>query len=157
MKVPKIKNFIRHFLANSADRPEICATMGGIMQWILGRSAEFAQKWLVNFQFSNGSKIARMAPISMIFGQNWSRRSKFFFPKFSRGRKKFHDDENFAATKKFRNARTIERMRCQKIPGKRRSRIVIDGYKIDAVICSKTPLLNEDPWLQFINKLYDSF
>ena len=75
-----------------------------------------------------------MAPISTIFGRNRSRRPKLFFPKFSRGRKHFRGDEkNFAATKKFRNARTIERTRCQKVPGKRRSRVVIDGYKIDAV------------------------
>ena len=31
-KIPKFQNFTRHFLANSADRPEICATIGGIMQ-----------------------------------------------------------------------------------------------------------------------------
>ena len=31
IKVPKFQNFTRHFLANSADRPEICATVGGIM------------------------------------------------------------------------------------------------------------------------------
>ena len=59
----------------------------------------------------------------------------FFFPKFLRRRKNFRGDEKkIAATKKIRNARTIERTRCQKVPGKRRSRVVIDGYKIDAVI-----------------------
>ena len=58
----------------------------------------------------------------------------FFSPNF-RADENFRGDEKiFAATKKFRNARTIERTRCQKVPGKRRSRIVIDGYKIDAVI-----------------------
>ena len=77
-----------------------------------------------------------MAPISTIFGRNRSRRSKLFFPKFSRGRKKFRGDEKkFRGDEKFRNARTIERTRCQKVPGKRRGRVVIDGYKIDAVIC----------------------
>ena len=50
------------------------------------------------------------------------------------------DEKIFAATKqisrrrkKIRNARTIERTRCQKVPGKRSSRIVIDGCKINAV------------------------
>ena len=89
----KFQNFTRHFLANSADRPEICATIGGIMQWIMGRSAEFAQKWLVNFQTSNGSKILRIAPILTILGWNRSRRSVLFFQKFSR-------HQNFASTKK---------------------------------------------------------
>ena len=31
-KIPKFQNFTRHFLATSADRPEICVTIGGIMQ-----------------------------------------------------------------------------------------------------------------------------
>ena len=53
-----------------------------------------------------------------------------FFPQiFARTKNKF------AATKKFRDARTIERTRCQKLSGKRRNRIVIDGYKIDAITC----------------------
>ena len=58
-----------------------------------------------------------------------------FFPKFSRGRKNYRGEKKIAAMKKFRNARTIERTRCQKVPGKRCSRVVIDGYKIDAVMC----------------------
>ena len=99
----------------------------GTIGWIRPKVAsEFSIfKWLKNRE--DGSN-------STIFGQNWSRRSKIVFPKFSRKRKNFRGDETFfAATKKFRNARTIERTRCQKVPGKRRSRVVIDGYKIDAV------------------------
>ena len=37
-------------------------------------------------------------------------------------------------SKKRKNERTNERMRCRKLSGGRRSRIAIDGYKIDAVI-----------------------
>ena len=46
---------------------------------IPGRSAEFTKKWHVKFQLSNGSKIARMAPISIFLGRNRSWRSKLFF------------------------------------------------------------------------------
>ena len=80
-----------------------------------------------------------MPPISTSFGRNRSRRPKLFFPKFSRGRKNFRGDEKVFAAKKFRNARTIERTRCQKVPGKRCSRVVIDGYKIDPVGWQYTP------------------
>ena len=57
----------------------------------------------------------------------------FFFPNFRA------DEKIFAATKKFRNARTIERTRCRKVPGERRNRILIDGYKIDAIKSLPTP------------------
>ena len=93
-KIPKFQNFTRHFLANSADRPEICDTIGGIMQWISGRSTEFAQKWLVNFQTSNGSKIARIAPMLTILGRNRSRRSVLVFQKISRHQNFRVDEKN---------------------------------------------------------------
>ena len=96
------KQFTWHFLAPATFwwiQPIVPGFVRIIIRfaWILGRSAEFAQKWLVNFQLSNGSKIAMMAPISTIFGRNRSRRPKLFFPKFSRGRKKFsRRRKNFA-------------------------------------------------------------
>ena len=61
-------------------------------------------------QTSNGSKIARIAPISTIFGRNRSRRPKLFFPKFSRHRnlrvaENFYDERANAHT----NEQTTER------------------------------------------------
>ena len=56
---------------------------------ILGRSAELAKKWRANFRTSNGSKIARIAPIWMIFWRNWSRLPDPVFQKMLRGRKCF--------------------------------------------------------------------
>ena len=70
----------------------------------------------------------------------------FFSQIFARTKKQF------AATKKFCDARTIERTRCQKVSGKRRSRIVIDGYKIDAVMSFKSG----EPSLQIRNEAAES-
>ena len=69
---------------------------------------------LMNFQFSNGSKIARMAPISTIFGRNRSRRLKLFFSKFSRARKfsrrqKFSRRRKILATSKQTKKRTAKK------------------------------------------------
>ena len=49
-----------------------------------------------NFRTSNDSKIARMAPISTIFGRNWLRRPKLSFQKYLRGRKNVHIDEKLS-------------------------------------------------------------
>ena len=99
----------------------------GTIGWIRPKvAAEFSIfKWLKNRE--DGSDFhdfwtELIASVQTFFSQIFAQTKKF-----SRRWKKF------AATKKFRNARTIERTRCQKVPGKRRSRIVIDGYKIDAV------------------------
>ena len=54
------------------------------------------------FWTSNGSKIARIAPISTIFGRNRSRRPKLFFPKFQRRR-------NSGVDAKIRDERTPRR------------------------------------------------
>ena len=51
------------------------------------------------FKTSNGSKIARIAPISTIFGRNRSRRPELFFFRNFRAVEK-----NFASTKKSRRA-----------------------------------------------------
>ena len=56
---------------------------------------------LFEAQTSNGSKLARIAPISTIFGRNRSRRPELFFRKFSRRR-------NFRVAEKF-SRRTSER------------------------------------------------
>ena len=66
-----------------------------------------------NFRISNGSKIARIAPISTILGRNRSQRPKLFFPKFSR-RRNFRVDEKFSRRARQRaseraNERTIVR------------------------------------------------
>ena len=45
-------------------------------------------------QISNGPKIARMAPISTIFGLFRSQRCQLQFPKFARRRKRIREGEN---------------------------------------------------------------
>ena len=89
-----------HFSANSADRPGICANYDmeppnpGTIGWIRQKSGVWFSKT------SNGSKIARIAPILTIFGRNRSRRPKHFFPKFSRRRKNFRVDGKFPRRQK---------------------------------------------------------
>ena len=46
------------------------------------------------FKISNGRKVARMAPISMIFGAIESRRCQLNFEEFPHRRTNFRDDEN---------------------------------------------------------------
>ena len=46
------------------------------------------------FKISNGRKVARMAPISMIFGPIGLRRCQLNFEQFPRRQTNFRDDEN---------------------------------------------------------------
>ena len=55
------------------------------------------------FKTSNGSKIARVAPISTIFGRNQSRRPKLFFQTISRRRNNLSVNGNIAANKRRTN------------------------------------------------------
>ena len=81
---------IRRFWANSADRPRIFVycnqiyTIPGTIGWIRQKNGlwlflMFFAMILPNNKTSNCLKFARMAPISMIFARNRSRRPDLFF------------------------------------------------------------------------------
>ena len=91
------------------------AMNSGTIGWIRPKVAsEFSIfKWLKNREDGcdfDDFWTELIAPVQTFFSQILARTKKFSRPK------------KFAATKKIRNARTIERTRCQKVPGKLRSR-----------------------------------
>ena len=62
-----------------------------------------------NFRTSNGSKIARMAPISTIFSRKRSRRPDLFFRKFLHDQKIFRVDEKIRFNVRFDVDLTVRR------------------------------------------------
>ena len=90
------KKSTRHFSKNLDKRPGICANHNQI-RLNLGTISRIRQKVAWEFQTSNGSKIARLAPILTIFGRNRSRRPDLVFQKFSRRRKYFHSPQRLVS------------------------------------------------------------
>ena len=81
---------------------------------------------------SNGSKIARIAPISTIFGWNRSRRPKLCFQKFSRRRKKIRANGKIVANERRTNDRRTNARK--KFTGGTFATNLFVGYKIQTAI-----------------------
>ena len=77
-----------HFFVNSADRPGIWSNCNQIRLNPGTNRPNSPKNGMQNFRTSNGSTIARIAPISTIGGKR-SRRPDLFFRKFPRHRKLF--------------------------------------------------------------------
>ena len=78
-----------HFLKNLDKRPGERSICKGFRYKSWDDRLNSPKSGTRIFQPSNGSKIARMAPISTIFWRNRSRRSKFLFSKILHRRKNF--------------------------------------------------------------------